>query len=737
VRRFTQENLINSDRRTLLFALFFLSGFCGLLYQVVWVRLAFAAFGIVTPVISVVISVFMLGLAAGSWAGGRSIEILSTKTARSAIFFYALVELAIGIGAFVVPGLFGLGETLLRQLGEADSIAYLSLSALAITLSIFPWCFAMGATFPVMMAYVREQGGEEDSFSHLYLGNVVGASLGAMMTAGVLVETFGFRHTLWLAGALNFVIAAAGLLLGLAARGPQAAPALGGARANAPAVRWSGGILFTTGLASLAMEVIWTRAFTPVLGTQVYAFAGLLVVYLIATWIGSWAYRRDLRRGLVRSVGALLALAALTSLLPVILNDPRLGGMIGMHAALALASVVPLCFVLGYLTPRLIDNSSRGDPRIAGRAYALNVIGCILGPLLASYVLLPFLGATVSLVVLALPLMAFAWIFRVELPLRWRRAAVSASAAAVACALVINVSYENPCPWVGRTCEIRRDYAATVVAWGEGSDKALLVNGVGITNLTPVTKYMAHLPLAFHPGKPDSALVICFGMGTTYRSLLSWDLRTVAVELVPSVRDVFPYFHADAGAVLARPDGRIVIDDGRRFLNRTRETYDVIVVDPPPPIEAAGSSLLYSTEFHEAVKMHLKPGGIFQTWFPSGEETIARALAKSLVEVFPHVRVYRSVEGWGLHFLASMEPLNAIDATAMLRRIPPAAQSDLAEWSRAGLQADVQKVLSQEVPIGAMLPPHPTIRISDDRPYNEYFLLRRLQRRLDKAGDLP
>ena len=51
-----------------LFALFVLSGFCGLVYQIVWLRLAFKSFGIATPVLSVVVSVFMLGLAL---AGGR------------------------------------------------------------------------------------------------------------------------------------------------------------------------------------------------------------------------------------------------------------------------------------------------------------------------------------------------------------------------------------------------------------------------------------------------------------------------------------------------------------------------------------------------------------------------------------------------------------------------------------------------------------------------------------------
>ena len=692
-------------------------------------RLGFASFGIITPVISVVISVFMLGLAAGSWAGGRAIEVLTRRTGLSAIYFYALTETLIGIGAFLVPLLFVIGESLLQRLGESNSIPYLSLSALAIALSIFPWCFAMGATFPVVMAYVREHRDTgEKSFSYLYLANVLGASVGALLTAGILVELLGFRHTLWVAGFINFVIAGASVFLGLQTRREPREPldTAGVPAATGRSIPWVRAILFTTGLASLAMEVVWTRAFAPVLGNQVYAFAALLVVYLVGTWSGSWWYRRDLAAARVPSIGLLLVVVAVAALLPIVLNDPRLVEGRQAPALLALASIFPLCAALGYLTPRLIDDFSGGDPRVAGRAYALNVLGCILGPLLASYVLLPLVGASLSLALLALPLLAFAFAFRHEIPRGWRWGAGSVSAALLVCALFVNVSYEDPCSWATRSCEVRRDYAATVVSYGEGRNKRMLVNGIGITELTPITKYMAHLPLAHHPGKPESALVICFGMGTTYRSLLSWDVRTTAVELVPSVREAFPFYFADAAAILRDAKGQIVIDDGRRFLNRTRETYDVIVVDPPPPIEAAGSSLLYSKEFHEAVRSHLKPGGVFQTWFPVGEEMVARAIAKSLTEVFPHVLVYRSVEGWGLHFLASMQPLKAIDTRQMLARLPKAAQADLAEWSADGLRPDIDKVLTNELPIAAVLPPHPSIRITDDRPFNEYFLLRRL-----------
>ena len=192
------------------------------------------------------------------------------------------------------------------------------------------------------------------------------------------------------------------------------------------------------------------------------------------------------------------------------------------------------------------------------------------------------------------------------------------------------------------------------MALGEGLSKRLLVNGVGMTVLTPITKMMAHLTMASLAPSPERSLVICFGMGTTFRSLLSWGVPATAVELVPSIPVLFGYFHDDAIQLSRSPLARIVIDDGRRFLERSPMAYDVVTIDPPPPVEAAGSSLLYSREFYAVVRKRLQPSGILQQWLPATEPFIAASVARALGEAFPHVRVFRYPAGWGLHFLASM-----------------------------------------------------------------------------------
>ncbi|MFN3243968.1 MAG: fused MFS/spermidine synthase [Planctomycetota bacterium] len=716
--------------RPIAFLLFVASGFCGLLYQVVWLRLAFADFGIVTPVLSVVLSVFMLGLALGSWLGGRVGNALTRRSGGAAAVAYGIAEFGIGAGALLVPWAFDAGEQWLRGLGEASSAGYLGASAVVITLSILLFTTLMGATFPLMMAFLRAATkGDEETFSYLYLGNVVGAMAGALVTAMVLIETLGFRNTLLVAAVINATIGVVAMLMPRLVRAGDVAdeqprtlapePLLAEERRSDRRLRLA--LLFATGFTSMAMEVVWTRAFTPVLKTTIYAFAAVLTTYLLATWLGSALYRVHLRRGRAASATTLLPMLFLASLLPLVCNDPR------WHesSVVVLLSLVPISLLLGYLTPQLVDEHARGEPGAAGRAYAINVVGCILGPLFSGYVLLPMVGVKWALLSMALVYPLF--LFRrapknVALELGTKVVAV----AALLLAVFATRTHEDPS--VYEHAEVRRDSTASVVAHGEGMERRLLVNGVGITTLTPITKVMAHLPLVMRDTPPESTCVICFGMGTTFRSLLSWGGKATAVELVPSVTESFGFFWDDAEQQLAKPGARIVIDDGRRFLARTEETFDLITIDPPPPVEAGGSSLLYSSEFYEVVKARLSQKGILAQWFPGGEMRIARAVINTLNESFPHLQVIRSFEPphVGLHLLASLEPLDVPTVEQAIARMPEAARKDMLEWSNGWkLGFAWSLVLAQFKPVEDYLPEDRSIKITDDRPYNEYFWLRR------------
>jgi spermidine synthase len=244
--------------------------------------------------------------------------------------------------------------------------------------------------------------------------------------------------------------------------------------------------------------------------------------------------------------------------------------------------------------------------------------------------------------------------------------------------------------------------------------------------LTPITKLMAALPLAFLDHSPKNALVVCFGMGTTHRSMLSWGIDSTAVELVPSVPELFWYYHADGPELLKSPRSHVIIDDGRRFLERTTTQYDVIVIDPPPPMEAAGSRMLYSRAFYAAAQKRLRPDGILQQWAPGGDAMTTAAVARSLLESFPYVRAFISVQGWGMHYLASRQPIPDRSAAELAKRMPASAAADLVEWGPfPTAEQQFAAVLGKEVPIRRLVTAvidAPALR--DDRPINEYNLLR-------------
>jgi spermidine synthase len=250
-----------------------------------------------------------------------------------------------------------------------------------------------------------------------------------------------------------------------------------------------------------------------------------------------------------------------------------------------------------------------------------------------------------------------------------------------------------------------------------------------MTGLTPITKFMCHLPLGFLRQAPERGLVICFGMGTSFRSMHAWRIDTTAVELVPSVPAFFARFHADAAEVLASPQARVVVDDGRRFLDRTVEKYDVIVIDPPPPTEAAGSSLLYSREFYRAAGPHLKEDGILQAWIPGAEPRVMAAFVLALHEAFPFIRAFPSVEGWGLHLLASRSPIPDRSAAEIVARMPAAARQDLVEWGPHHTPVEqIEAVLTGETTLDFAAMATRAAALTDDRPVNEYFLVRRALR---------
>jgi predicted membrane-bound spermidine synthase len=713
------------------FIFFFVSGFCSILYEVIWLRLAMAQFGVTTAMVSIVLSAFMGGLGLGSWGSGYLIRRYGNRFRFPPLRLYAITELLIGVSAIAVPYFLFLGRQLLQQtIFHTSSAGHYLLATIWVTVTLVPWCACMGATFPFAMLAIRNRFDSQSkrSFSFLYLANVLGAVAGAIIPL-LLIELLGFHGTLYVGAALNFSLASCAFGLTLTHIGvsriesdPRPENRIANATHDADKrLLW---LLFGTGLTSMGAEVIWIRLYTPSVSTVVYSFAAILATYLAATYLGSWFYRRKSRAQGLES-GLVWAELGFSVLLPFLTVDPRLPLPVLLRLVLG---VVPFSSIVGFVTPMIVDSYCLGDPDLAGDAYAINIVGCVIGPLLSGFLLLPLVGERLALCLLAFPWFIAGFVFAPlqsngkRFPRLTGYSVLAVSALALA---VFTEGFEeqfNP-------REVLRDNTATVIATGSGRSKQLLINGVGITSLLSETKMMAHLPLALLPHRAANALIICFGMGTSHRSALSWHIQSTAVELVPSVPALFSFFHPDGTVGLDSPLSHVVIDDGRSYLERTQEKYDVIVIDPPPPIGAAASSLLYSKEFYAIAKERLRPGGILQQWLPGGDAATQASVARALKESFPHVRVFPSVEGWGFHFLASMTPIPYLSASDLAGKLPSYAARDLMEWGPASNpQEQFGIVLSHELSLDALIHEAPNApALQDDHPVNEYFVLRRLR----------
>ncbi len=710
------------------FIFFFVSGFCSVLYELVWLRLSMAQFGVTTAMVSIVLSVFMAGLGLGSWASGRWLRERHRSRRFSALRLYALIELLIGVSGILVQLILLWGRRVLEASLLSSSLIYYFVAGLWITFTLLPWCALMGATVPVAMSAIGQTFPQETrrSFSYLYMANVGGAVAGTTIPL-FLIELFGFRGTLRVGSACNTLIAISALALSWYL--PQREPAAEETAISSEPSSTNAAILallFLSGLTSMAMEVIWVRNYTPYFGTMVYAFASILGVYLLATFIGSVVYRRWSERRTQESP-AIWSLLAACALLPLVVAGP---GIQITRLPRLLIGVAPFTGLLGFITPMLVDRFSGGNPAKAGAAYATNIVGCILGPLLAGFGLLPIVSERWALVLLTLPwlVIGLAPLRRADLRLA-SRVAISGCMGIAFGLIIAGKGYEEAFP----ERRVLRDPTATVIATGTGMGKQLLVNGYGMTLLTPITKIMAHVPLAELDRPPQNALAICFGMGTTFRSLRSWGIPVTAAELVPSVPRMFSYYHDDGDQVLASPLSHVVIDDGRRFLERTTEQYDVITIDPPPPLQAAGSSLLYSEEFYRAARRRLRPGGILQQWLPTrpqDDPVDVTAVARSLRNSFPYMRAF--LDEFGIHFLCSDQPIPKRSAAELLQRMPAKAITDLAEWESPNDDAvaadnlQLTTLLANELPIEQLTSLSPdTPPLTDDRPINEYYALRK------------
>jgi len=697
--------------------LFFLSGATGLVYELLWVRLLYQAFGSTIQSVTTVVAAYMGGLGLGAWLLGRRAD----RHPRPAAL-YGKLELAIGAFGIVSPLVLDLARRVYvataAGLGLAGGASVALRFGLAALVLLIPTTL-MGGTLPVLTrAFTGDEREQlKPALAGLYGLNTLGAVVGTAVTGFFLIEYVGIRAALFGTAALNLAI---GVIAIRSAKftdpGGEPAEAEGVVAGPRDALHRTALVLLAvTAFASLLDEIGWTRVLVMIVGGSTYAFTLILLVFLLGIGLGSAlvygrsAPRRDtavhaaLAQGVTAAGAALLFLGFGVLPLYILWVVQHTGWGAGAQLAwmgVAVGGVVLVpALGMGMTFPLLADlvarpGAARG--RDVGGAYAINTIGSIVGAALTGFVLVVTLGTDLTLrlgiavnVVAALALAVLAARGVAEHSPEHRRlrprlltaaglACVGLATAAAAPRWSTRLIDAGPTiygrqhmtaderrvfldHWGVRQLAYKEGWNATVSVWESGVGRTLKVNGKADASDHGDMDTQILLGLAPVAARANaaSALVIGYGSGVTTRALADVPgmARVHVVEIEPAVLAMSDYFSRVNGDVLHRSNVSAVVDDARSALQIHPETYDVIVSEPSNPW-VAGVATLYTPEFFRVVRRRLAPDGVFCQWVQLYQLPlpVVAGIVRNVRAVFPHVQVWFS-SPWDLMVVGSANPL--------------------------------------------------------------------------------
>jgi predicted membrane-bound spermidine synthase len=686
-------------RVAVLYALFAVSGFCGLIYESIWSHYLKLFVGHAAHAQTLVLAVFMGGMGLGAWLTSR----FTTRIANL-LWGYALVEAVIGVSALAFHPAFGAitdwaYASLLPATCSAQGMC-LSHWLLAAVL-ILPQSVLLGSTFPLMTGGVLRLAPHAPGrqLALLYFLNSIGAVVGVLASGFALIPHFGLPGALLTAGLGNIALALAVYFIGKPAGGAAPAKPMPSTARALPVGRALLVVSLLTGLASFIYEIVWIRMLSMVLGSATHSFELMLASFILGLALGGWWIRSridDSRDALAMLAVVQLAMGVLALLtLPLYSHtfDLMAWLMAGLSrgdagyalytvsmTVIALLVMLPATFCAGMTLPLITAYLYRGGSgeRSIGQVYAWNTVGAIAGVLLTVHALMPGLGLKHALAIGAVIDIALGVFLLWNSSLRAhsvRGAAAkafagAAVAAAVAVPLVVSFDPLRMGSSVFRMGRASHDPSTTVAYAGDGQTAsvhvlvgsdgraALMTNGKGdgSIQMRPGAAHSADeatmvllgaLPLAYRPDAEEVA-VIGFGTGMSSATLLGSPhlKRLDTIEIEPKMVDAAQRFRPVVERAFTDPRHQVVFDDAKAFLARGQRRYDVIVSEPSNPW-VSGVSSLFSQQFYARASAHLKQGGLFVQWMHVYEITpeLVASVFTALGRSFPLYDVYMGSAG--------------------------------------------------------------------------------------------
>lgn len=673
--------------RYVLFGAFALSGFAGLIYESIWSHYLKLLLGHAAYAQTLVLVLFMGGMAVGSWMCGR----LSAQITRP-LALYALIELLLGVFALGFDPVFrAVADWVLMTaapaLGQPLPIEGLKWGVSA--LLILPACVLLGATFPLISAGVvrLQPTSSGNALGWLYFSNSLGAVAGVLTSGFVLIGWVGLPGTLLVAATCNFVLALlvwAVSRLAIPADSPADQPhlAASGTATNAN-IRALLATAFLTGTASFFYEVGWIRMLSLVLGSATHSFELMLGAFILGLALGALYIRNriDHVADPLRTLGwvqVAMGTAALSTLVVYGWSFGWMGDVVQTLAktdtgfawfnvlsqGICMALMLPVTFFAGMTLPlitALVLRTSAGESAI-GRVYAANTWGAILGVIAAVHLVMPLLGLRSVVVVgasvdLGLGLWLLARGGPLRLPAKGLLAVLVAIAVAIAALgrfdtaqLASGVYRHGHAQQTGQIVFAQDGRTASVVVTQKPGVLSILTNGKpdaalkesGTSDDDYTMVMLGLLPMALHPQAKTAALI---GMGsgrTTHVILGAPQLESVdTIEIEPAMSEGARLFGPLTSRTFTDPRSHLYTEDAKTFFARHQRRYDVIVSEPSNPW-VSGVASLFSREFYRQTKHHLAPGGLFVQWLQMYEfdDQLAGTVLAAVALEFADYAVY-------------------------------------------------------------------------------------------------
>ena len=702
----------------LIYFLFALSGFAGLIYEGSWARylklfLGHSSYGQVLT-----LCIYMGGLAIGSFVAGKMVEKV-----RRPLLGYAAVELAIGIGGVAYHPLY---NALTGFFFDSEWVAGLGFTGAEIakivlaTGSTLPIAIAVGMTFPFIAAGLMRKSGAEVSLPMLYFTNSFGSAIGILVTSYALIPVLGNHVTLCVAASINFLLAMIFGFIGFTTSPnheddeDELSPDVAEGAAREPLNEdyaaehhlamppkstwfWIAGI---TGLTSFVYEIVWIRLLSLLMGSSNHSFDQMLSAFILGLAIGSAVSGKLLKKdslivlSMAQILMAFFALCTLYFHKPFweMMNEanqifnPTNDGYVCWSLfkyVLSVLWMVPTSFFAGMTLPLITIILTRAFKSEApiGKVYGWNTVGSILGSAGGGLMLLPFLQLKGALVLAAVLDFAIGFVLLVVYRKRFRYSV----AFYVICAFMVLPSiFVNFDPHLITSGAFRayknlhpdekiivRDGKTATISFHEsnvhyyiktngkadaslGKDRSRPIEGDELTQAAT-----AFMPMAVKD-KPYDAAMVGFGSGMGAHYLLADPLLKDfdCVEIEQEMMDLAKGFYPWNSRGYDDPRIHIYIDDAQTFFLTNRRKYDLMISVPSNPW-VSGVASLFSHEFYTKMRRYIKPGGLWVQWIQTYEfnDQLFLNILKALDVAFPYVSLYKAPEEPDIIIIASDEPV--------------------------------------------------------------------------------